>query len=90
MTDLASPDTPMGIGLPITETRPNLTVILKLTLSYAIIYTFCITMVKLSVLCFYLRLFILFSPVPCPCLHQALCIRPVSLPPLSRMFLHAA
>jgi hypothetical protein len=47
----------MGVGLPITETLPNLVIILKLTVSYALIYTACISTVKLSVLFFYLRVF---------------------------------
>ncbi|RFU72423.1 integral membrane [Trichoderma arundinaceum] len=48
---------PMGVGRPITETLPNLIIILKLTISYALIYTACISTVKLSVLFFYLRVF---------------------------------
>ncbi|KAL7796479.1 hypothetical protein V8C37DRAFT_346297 [Trichoderma ceciliae] len=48
---------PMGVGRPITETLPNLVIILKLTISYALIYTTCISTVKLSVLFFYLRVF---------------------------------
>ncbi|KAM0458089.1 hypothetical protein ACHAO4_002814 [Trichoderma viride] len=48
---------PMGVGRPITETLPNLVIILQLTLSYALIYTLCISTVKLSVLFFYLRVF---------------------------------
>ncbi|KAL7894809.1 hypothetical protein HDV63DRAFT_138897 [Trichoderma sp. SZMC 28014] len=48
---------PMGVGRPITETLPNIVVILQLTLSYALIYNLCITTVKLSVLFFYLRIF---------------------------------
>lgn len=47
----------MGVGRPITETLPNIVVILQLTLSYALIYNLCITTVKLSVLFFYLRIF---------------------------------
>lgn len=47
----------MGVGRPLTETMPNLIIILQLTLSYALIYTLCITTVKLSVLFFYLRVF---------------------------------
>lgn len=47
----------MGVGRPITETLPNLVIILQLTLSYALIYTLCISTVKLSVLFFYLRVF---------------------------------
>ncbi|KAK5996274.1 hypothetical protein PT974_03028 [Cladobotryum mycophilum] len=49
---------PMGIGYPITETLPNLVIILKLTFAYALIYTVCICTIKLSVLCFYLRVFV--------------------------------
>lgn len=48
----------MGVGYPITETLPNIVVILKLMVSYALIYSFCISAVKLSVLCFYLRIFV--------------------------------
>lgn len=48
----------MGVGFPITETLPNLVVILKLMVSYAIIYTVCISFIKLSVLFFYLRVFV--------------------------------
>jgi hypothetical protein len=49
---------PMGVGYNIAETLPNLEVILQLMVAYAIIYTFCIGFVKLSVLCFYLRVFV--------------------------------
>ncbi|KAH6607375.1 integral membrane [Trichoderma cornu-damae] len=48
---------PLGVGRPITETMPNLVLILKLTMSYALIYTSCISTVKLSVLFFYIRVF---------------------------------
>ena len=47
----------MGVGRPVTETQPNMVVVLKLTVAYALIYTACITIVKLSILCFYLRVF---------------------------------
>ncbi|KAL6880958.1 hypothetical protein J3F83DRAFT_765251 [Trichoderma novae-zelandiae] len=48
---------PMGVGRPASETQPNMVVILKLTIAYALIYTACITIVKLSILFFYLRVF---------------------------------
>jgi hypothetical protein len=48
----------MGVGYPITETLPNITIILKLMMSYALIYTFSIALVKASVLCFYFRVFV--------------------------------
>lgn len=48
----------MGVGHNIAETLPNLEVILKLMVAYAIIYTFCIGFIKLSVLCFYIRVFV--------------------------------
>lgn len=48
----------MGVGYHISETMPNLEIILKLMVSYAIIYTFCIGFIKLSVLFFYLRVFV--------------------------------
>jgi hypothetical protein len=49
---------PMGVGLHITETIANLPVILKLMVAYALIYTGCISILKLSVLFFYLRVFL--------------------------------
>lgn len=48
----------MGVGYNIAETLPNLEIILKLMVAYAIIYTFCISFIKLSVLFFYLRVFV--------------------------------
>lgn len=48
----------MGVGYNITETLPNLEVLLKLMVAYAILYTFCISFIKLSVLFFYLRVFV--------------------------------
>lgn len=48
----------MGVGLPITETAMSLETILKMMVSYALIYTFAISTIKLSVLCFYLRVFV--------------------------------
>lgn len=48
---------PMGVGRQISETQPNLVIILKLTIAYALSYTSCITIIKLSILCFYLRVF---------------------------------
>lgn len=48
----------MGVGYPIEETILNLEIILKLMVSYALIYTFAISTVKMSVLFFYLRVFV--------------------------------
>lgn len=48
----------MGVDYPITETLPNIVPILKLMVSYALIYSFCISTVKISVLFFYLRVFV--------------------------------
>ncbi|KAL7818735.1 hypothetical protein V8C44DRAFT_175911 [Trichoderma aethiopicum] len=48
---------PMGVGRHSSETQENLVIILKLTIAYALTYTSCITLVKLSILCFYLRVF---------------------------------
>lgn len=48
----------MGVGYHISETLPNIFLIVKLTISYATIYTVCISAVKLSVLFFYLRTFV--------------------------------
>lgn len=48
----------MGIGFPIQETMPNLPHILKMLVSYELIYVVCISTVKLSVLVFYLRVFV--------------------------------
>jgi hypothetical protein len=48
----------MGVDYPITETLPNIVPLLKLMVSYALIYSFCISTVKISVLFFYLRVFV--------------------------------
>ena len=55
---LTGTDMPMGVGYPITETIANLEIILKLMVSYSLIYTFAISTIKLSVLLFYLRVFV--------------------------------
>ncbi|VUC37073.1 unnamed protein product [Clonostachys rosea] len=49
---------PLGVGHPVEEALPNLPTILRLTISYALIYTFCISLIKMSVLFFYLRVFV--------------------------------
>lgn len=48
----------MGVGYDIMEALPNIEVIQKLTLAYSIIYTFGISFIKLSILFFYLRVFV--------------------------------
>ncbi|KAL2179364.1 uncharacterized protein P884DRAFT_195038 [Thermothelomyces heterothallicus CBS 202.75] len=49
---------PMGIGYPVTETLPNLETILKLLVAYELIYSTGIGTIKVSVLLFYLRVFV--------------------------------
>ncbi|AEO60131.1 hypothetical protein MYCTH_2309013 [Thermothelomyces thermophilus ATCC 42464] len=49
---------PMGIGYPVTETLPNLETILKLLVAYELIYSTAIGTIKVSVLLFYLRVFV--------------------------------
>ncbi|KAH6847069.1 hypothetical protein B0I37DRAFT_137465 [Chaetomium sp. MPI-CAGE-AT-0009] len=49
---------PMGIGFDITETMPNLPIILRLLVSYELIYATSISTIKLSILLFYLRVFV--------------------------------
>ncbi|KXX79691.1 hypothetical protein MMYC01_202548 [Madurella mycetomatis] len=49
---------PMGVGYPINETMPNLPHILRMLISYELIYVVCISTVKLSVMVFYLRVFV--------------------------------
>ncbi|KAI6779409.1 integral membrane [Emericellopsis cladophorae] len=49
---------PMGVGYPLVETMPNLKVILQLMISYALTYTVAISAIKISVLLFYLRVFV--------------------------------
>lgn len=48
----------MGIGFPITETMPNLSHILKMLVAYELIYATSISTIKISVLVFYLRVFV--------------------------------
>jgi hypothetical protein len=48
----------MGIGFPITETLPNLGHILKMLVSYELMYATAISTIKLSILFFYLRVFV--------------------------------
>ncbi|KAL2169101.1 hypothetical protein VTG60DRAFT_6428 [Thermothelomyces hinnuleus] len=49
---------PMGIGYPVTETLPNLETILKLLVAYELIFSTAIGTIKVSVLLFYLRVFV--------------------------------
>lgn len=48
----------MGIGYPGTETLPNLTTILKMLVAYELIFATCISTIKMSVMFFYLRVFV--------------------------------
>ena len=48
----------MGIGYPITQTLPNITIILKLLVSYELIYSTAISTIKMSALLFYMRVFV--------------------------------
>lgn len=48
----------MGIGFNITETMPNLENILKMLVAYELIYATSISTIKLSILLFYLRVFV--------------------------------
>ncbi|KAL2268214.1 hypothetical protein VTJ83DRAFT_3060 [Remersonia thermophila] len=49
---------PMGVGYDMPETLPNLQLILKLLVAYELIYATSIGTVKLSVMFFYLRVFV--------------------------------
>ncbi|KAK4201726.1 hypothetical protein QBC40DRAFT_323675 [Triangularia verruculosa] len=49
---------PMGVGYPMAQTLPNLEHILKMLVSYELIYATGISTIKLSVLVFYLRVFV--------------------------------
>jgi len=49
---------PMGIGFPVTETLPNLETILKMLVAYELTYSTAISTIKISVLMFYLRVFV--------------------------------
>ncbi|KAI4597944.1 hypothetical protein KJ359_003751 [Pestalotiopsis sp. 9143b] len=49
---------PMGVGYPLTEVVVNIGVILRLLVAYELIYATSISTIKLSVLCFYLRMFV--------------------------------
>jgi hypothetical protein len=48
----------MGIGFDITETMPNIFHILKMLVAYELIYATSISTIKLSVMLFYLRVFV--------------------------------
>lgn len=48
----------MGVGYPAEETMANLTHILKLLVAYELIYAVCLSTVKISVMTFYLRVFV--------------------------------
>ncbi|KAK0714226.1 hypothetical protein B0T21DRAFT_386954 [Apiosordaria backusii] len=49
---------PMGIGYPMAQAAPNIEHILKMLVSYELIYATSISTIKLSVLVFYLRVFV--------------------------------
>ncbi|OIW30687.1 hypothetical protein CONLIGDRAFT_713264 [Coniochaeta ligniaria NRRL 30616] len=49
---------PMGVGYPATETLPNLVPILKMLVAYEFIFATCISTIKMSVMFFYLRVFV--------------------------------
>lgn len=53
-----APGTTMGEDYPTASTQPNLTSILKMLIANELLYTTSITTVKLSVLFFYLRVFV--------------------------------
>lgn len=48
----------MGIGYDVTETLPNLETILKMLVAYELIYATSISTIKVSVMLFYLRVFV--------------------------------
>lgn len=48
----------MGVGYPVTETLPNLVTILKMLVAYEFIFATCISTIKMSVMFFYLRVFV--------------------------------
>jgi hypothetical protein len=48
----------MGIGFQFAETLPNLETILKMLVAYELIYATSISTIKISVLFFYLRVFV--------------------------------
>lgn len=48
----------MGIGFQFAETLPNLETILKMLVAYELIYATSISTIKISVLLFYLRVFV--------------------------------
>ncbi len=48
----------MGIGYPITDTLPNIVTILKMLVAYELIFSTCISTIKMSVMFFYLRVFV--------------------------------
>ncbi|KAB5511577.1 hypothetical protein GE09DRAFT_685682 [Coniochaeta sp. 2T2.1] len=49
---------PMGIGYPVSQTLPNLVPILKMLVAYELVYACCISTIKMSVMFFYLRVFV--------------------------------
>ncbi|KAL2133232.1 hypothetical protein VTI74DRAFT_2697 [Chaetomium olivicolor] len=49
---------PMGVGYNVTETMPNLEHILKMLVAYELIYSMSLSTIKISVLFFYLRVFV--------------------------------
>lgn len=49
---------PMGVGYPITEALPNIVTILKMLVAYEFIFAIAISTIKLSVMFFYLRVFV--------------------------------
>jgi len=57
-TDLFDLGMPMGIGFNVTETLPNLETILKMLVAYELIYATSISTIKISVMVFYLRVFV--------------------------------
>ncbi|KAH7312758.1 hypothetical protein B0I35DRAFT_452546 [Stachybotrys elegans] len=50
--------TRLGVGYDITETFMNIPLILRLLVAYEFIFASCIASIKLSMLCFYLRIFV--------------------------------
>ncbi|KAB5571717.1 hypothetical protein GE09DRAFT_1053967 [Coniochaeta sp. 2T2.1] len=49
---------PTGIGYPVTQTLPNLVPILKMLVAYEPVFACCISTIKMSVMFFYLRVFV--------------------------------
>ncbi len=48
----------MGIGYDVGEVLPNLVTLLKMLIAYELIYSSSMSTVKISILCFYLRVFV--------------------------------